>query len=199
MELLAFFLDKNVFWLFKGNMQLHALYEKYQLAEILQSRRTKTLKEMKTTMKLLLALSISLLVACNQTKKEEDTQAKNMKEEVQDVVDASKDYASEKLNTLNTEINQLKDSLNVKIEEVRKKYDAQNEELKAKLKMRKEEIEKLRVELEDKITEYNQVVQDKKGEVKEEIDRIKTALEKSIEAFNKEMDEKNKKTIDEDA
>ena len=63
--------------------------------KILKSRQTKELFRMKTTMKLFLAVAVIMFVSCGQTKKE--TTAKDVEKEVREAVDATQDYASDKL------------------------------------------------------------------------------------------------------
>ena len=147
---------------------------------------------MKATMKLVLAITILAMIACGQSKKEKETTAKDVKEELQDVVDVSKEYASETIDDLNAEIKKMQESIKSEMEKAGKEYDALSDELKAKYKNQKAELEKQQKELEKKIEEYNQAADDKKAELKAEADQLRTALDKSIDAFKKEMAKETK-------
>ncbi|MFO7659248.1 MAG: hypothetical protein R6W78_19485 [Bacteroidales bacterium] len=147
---------------------------------------------MKTTVKLVLVLTMLGMMACGQSKKEKETTAKDVKEELQDVVDVSKDYSSELIDDLNAEINKMQESVKSEMEKAGKDYDALRDELKAKYKNQKAELEKQQKELEKKIEEFNQATEDKKAELKAEAEQLRTALDKSIVAFKKEMNKDTK-------
>lgn len=147
---------------------------------------------MKTTIKLVLVITMLVMVACGQSKKEKETTAKDVKEELQDVVDVSREYSSEKIDELNTEIKNMKESVKNEMEKAGKEYDALSDELKAKYKNQKAELEKQQRQLENKIEEYNQAAEDKKAELKEEAQQLKSALDKSIDTFQKEMAKETK-------
>ena len=148
---------------------------------------------MKTTVKLVLVLAMSGMMACGQSKKEKETTVKDVKEELQDVVHVSKEYASEVIDDFNAEIKKMKESVRNEMEKAGEEYDALSDELKAKYKNQKAELEKQQKELEKKIEEYNQAADDKKAELKAEAEQLRTAFDKSIDTFKKEMADETKK------
>lgn len=148
---------------------------------------------MKTTMKLILTITILALVSCGQSKKEEEAKAKDVKEELQNVVDVSKEYASETIDDLNAEIKKMQEGVKNEMEKIGKEYDALSDKLKSKYKNQKVELEKQQKELEKKIKEYEQAADDKKTALKAEVEQLKTAIDKSIDTFNKEMADEKKK------
>lgn len=147
---------------------------------------------MKTTIKLVLAFSILVLMACGQSKKENETTSKDVKEEMQDVVDVSKEYATETIDDFNVEIKKMKENAKNEMEKASKDYDALSADLKAKYENQKTELEKQQKELENKIDEYNQAAEDEKAELKEEVEQLRTAFDKSIDTFKKEMEQETK-------
>lgn len=147
---------------------------------------------MKTTVKLVIAVTLLLTIACGQSKKEKETTAKGVKEELQDVVDVSKEYASETIDDLNADIKKMQESVNNELEKAGREYDALSDELKVKYNNQKVELEKQQKELEKKLEKYNQAADDKKAELKAEADQLRTALDKSIHTFQTEIAKETK-------
>ena len=119
---------------------------------------------MKTTVKLVIAVTLLLTIACGPSKKEKEATAKGVKEELQDVVDVSKEYASETIDDLNADIKKMQERVNNELEKAGREYDALSDELKVKYKNQKVELEKQQKELKKKLEEYNQAADDKKAE-----------------------------------
>lgn len=117
-----------------------------------------------------LAAALIGLAACGQAKKE--TTVEDVKQEVQDLVDVSKDFASDSF------------------DRAKEAYEKLSDDVKATYKDQLEDIEKKQKELNSKLEEYNHAAEDKKEALKAEADQLKKALDASIEAFNKEMSKK---------
>ncbi|MFT6934228.1 MAG: DNA repair exonuclease SbcCD ATPase subunit, partial [Maribacter sp.] len=122
--------------------------------------------------------------SCGSFDKENKTTGEDLKEEVSDVVDISKDYTVEQWDKMNAEIDE-------KIQKISNEYNELNDELKDKFKSKKAKLNKQKEQLQVKIKELNQVVDDKKEALKQEVNQLKTALDESLTTFQKQMDEKS--------
>jgi hypothetical protein len=150
----------------------------------------------KITMKVAFVITLLGMVACSQSGKEDETNADDVKSELNDVVDVSKDYAAEKADDLNTEMKEMNESLSMKLVNIRGKYDAQSDKLKTKYKRQKAEMEVLKMKLDHKIVEYNEAVQEEQAALKKDIHKLEHSLEESIDTFEKQMAEKNNEKED---
>lgn len=142
---------------------------------------------MKLTMKLLFAFATLAFIACGESKKEKETAANDVKEELQDVVEVSKDYTSETMDDIYADMKKIQDNVNNEMAAVADGYNSLSDELKAKYMEEKAELENQQKKLENKIQEYEEVADDKKDDLKAEIKQIKSALVQSINTFQEEM------------
>lgn len=157
---------------------------------------------MKTNIKFVLMATVLLMISCgqtkqdcqkdNETKKESVTTKKDVKSEVQDVVEVSKEYASHSIDELNAEVKAMRNSVNQEMNKIEKEYDALADEVQERYKKQRADLKKQQKELESKIDEYEQAAEDERAELVAEADQLRTSLNKSIETFKKEMDKETK-------
>ena len=134
-----------------------------------------------------IVLVLFFFASCGSYDKGNNTTGEDLKEEVSDVVDVSKDYTVEQWNKMNAEIDE-------KMLKVSNEYNELNDEVKDKFKSKKAELDNQKEQLQDKIKELNQAADEKKDDLKQEVNQLKTALDESLIIFQKEMaDETNQK------
>lgn len=127
----------------------------------------------------------AFLVSCNSSNKDKKTSLDDVKKEMKDVIDVSKDYGTEKWDDL---INELKKDIDASTETVVENYKNLSTNLQNKFKDQKQKIANEKAELDKKLKEFQNASGKKKEALKSEIVQLKTALDKSISKFEKEME-----------
>jgi len=134
-----------------------------------------------------------ILASCGSSDKDnKETTMEDVKEEMSDVVDVSKDLGAEKWEELNKQVEELKVDVKAKADKAEAKYNSLSNDAKEKLKSQKQKLDEQRADLNKKIEEYQAAANDKKEGLKAEIDQLKTALDESVSTFEKEMNEGKK-------
>ena len=142
---------------------------------------------MKTTMKLFLAVAVLIFVSCGQSKKE--TTAKDVEKEVQEAVDATQEFAADKLGDLKADFEKFAENAGKQVDVVKEEFNSLSDELKAEYQEKLDALEKEKQEIDNKIAEYNEAADEKKEELKENIEQLNEAFARSLETFKKEISE----------
>ncbi len=143
---------------------------------------------MKTTMKLFLAVAVLIFVSCGQSKKE--TTAKDVEEEVQEAVDATQEFAADKLGDLKADFEKFAENAGKQVDVVKEEFNSLSDEMKAEYQEKLDALEKEKQEIDTKMAEYNEAADDKKEAMKENIEQLNEAFAKSLETFKKEISDK---------
>jgi ABC-type transporter Mla subunit MlaD len=143
---------------------------------------------MKTTMKLFLAVTVLIFVSCGQSKKE--TTAKDVEKAANEALDATRDYASDKLGDLMSDFDKFTESAGKQVEMVKDEFNLLSDDLKSVYQEKLDALEKEKQEIDVKIAEYNEAADDKKEALKENIEQLNAAFATSLETFKKEMSDK---------
>lgn len=143
---------------------------------------------MKTTMRLFLAVAVLILVSCGQSKKE--TSAKDVQKEVQEAVDATQEFAADKLGDLKAEFDKFAGSAGKQVEMVKEEFNSLSDELKAEYQVKLDALEKEKQEIDNKMAEYNEAADERKEALKENIEKLNEAFAKSLETFKKEISDR---------
>lgn len=136
-----------------------------------------------------LLILLSLMIGCNSSNKDGETTSKDLQKEMNDVMEASKEYGAEKWKNLSDRIEEFRSDIEKKTEEAERNYNNLSNDLQNKYQDEKQKMTQRQAELRMKLNEFEKASGEKKEELKSEVIQLKNALDKSINAFEKEMNE----------
>lgn len=141
---------------------------------------------MKTCFKLTIIFLLGALLssACNNNK------TKDVKKEVNEAVDETKNFISDEYDELLSNIDNFITEKKKTIDTYKIRVEKMDEKIKNEFNIKLSNLEADRKKLEQKKEEYKNLTTEKKDSVKEEIINLKDALEKSIKKFETELKEK---------
>jgi cytochrome c556 len=144
-------------------------------------------------LKSLLAVLVLLLfmASCGSSDTNDETTMDDVQEEMNDVVDVSRDLATEKWEDLNQKVADIRSNIEARGDRLENQYNSLSKELQNKYKNQKQKMDQQMTELESKLEAYQAAANEEKEALEAEIDQLNKALEESYATFEQEMkDEK---------
>jgi len=133
------------------------------------------------------ATALFLIGGCATDNKEKVTTKDDVKKEMKEAAEASKDYLKSEYDAVVNDIEGFAQKTEDKVAELKKEAKNAKGEAKVKMEKRAKDIEQKSDELKSKLEEYKNATAEKKEEIKQEINKLKEALDASFETFKEEM------------
>ncbi len=130
-----------------------------------------------------------LLSSCGNKSTEEKTSAKDVKKEVEEAMDVTRDFLSQEYDNVLTSFDELKKDAQKKIDEIKKETGALGDEIKESWDAKIKSLEGKISQLEEKMEEHKNATGKKKDDLEKEIKKLKEAIQKSIATFKTEIRE----------
>lgn len=130
-----------------------------------------------------------LLSSCGNKSPEEKTSAKDVKEEVEEAMDVTRDFLSDEYNNVLSSFNDLKKETEKKINELKRDAGVLSDEMQESWDAKLKSLEGKISELEEKMEQHKNATGRKKEDLEKEIKKLKEAIQKSIATFKTEIRE----------
>jgi hypothetical protein len=143
---------------------------------------------MKTGLKILAVLFLGLLLSC-QGEETDKTTSDDVKEEISEAADATKEYAAKEYKELMSEFNEFTAETDGKISNMQNEIDEMGDDVKAEYSETLGEIKNKNNDLKNKLEEYKEAGKEEKNEIEAEIKELQSDIKASIETFQEKRKE----------